>query len=106
MQLESKDKIWAQEMVFQVMSNSISLLDSGTQEELENFPLSIVHHCQSLQGPHRYPHILLLVCQEPDQTKPDIHFFNCEMEAEMVHADIESALADIKHGNKIRPQTL
>lgn len=106
MHLESKDKIWAQEMVLQVMSNSISLLDSGTQEELENFPLSIVNHCQSLQGPPRYPHILLIVCQEPDQNKPDIHFFNCEMEADMVHADIESALADIKHGNKMRLQTL
>ncbi|KAM5138537.1 epidermal growth factor receptor kinase substrate 8-like protein 2 isoform 2-T2 [Mantella aurantiaca] len=106
MHLESKDKIWAQEMVLQVMSNSISLLDSATQEELENFPLSIVHHCQSIQGPVRYPHVLFLVCQEPDQNKPDIHFFNCEMEADMVHADIESALADIKHGNKMRPQTL
>ncbi|KAM4721542.1 epidermal growth factor receptor kinase substrate 8-like protein 2 [Rhinophrynus dorsalis] len=105
-QLESKDKIWAQEMVLQVMSNSISLLDCGTQEELEIFPLSIVHHCQSLQGPPRYPQVLLLVCQDTDQPKPDIHFFNCDMEAEVVHADIESALADIKHGKKIRLQTL
>ncbi|XP_063800852.1 epidermal growth factor receptor kinase substrate 8-like protein 2 isoform X2 [Pseudophryne corroboree] len=104
--LESKDKIWAQEMVLQVMNTSISLLDSATQEELEVFPLSIVHHCQSIPGPHRYPNILLLVCQEADQSKPDVHFFNCEMEAELLHADIESALADIKHGKKMRPQTL
>lgn len=105
-QLESKDKIWAQEMVLQVMNTSISLLDCATQEELEIFTLSIVQHCRSLQGPNRYPHLLLLVCQEADQSKPDIHFFNCEMEAELVHADIESALADIKHGNKMRLQTL
>ncbi|XP_073410487.1 epidermal growth factor receptor kinase substrate 8-like protein 2 isoform X1 [Dendrobates tinctorius] len=105
-QLETKDKIWAQEMVLQVMSTSISLLDCATQEELENFPLSIVHKCRSIQGPHRYPHLLLIVCQEVDQSKPDIHFFNCEIEAEMVHDDIESALADIKLGNKMRPQTL
>ncbi|XP_075043928.1 epidermal growth factor receptor kinase substrate 8-like protein 2 isoform X2 [Mixophyes fleayi] len=105
-QLESKDKIWAQEMVLQVMSTSISLLDCATQDELEVFPLSIVLQCQSIQGPHRYPNILLLVCQEADQSKPDIHFFNCEMEAELLHADIESALADIKHGKKMRPQTL
>ncbi|XP_053304689.1 epidermal growth factor receptor kinase substrate 8-like protein 2 isoform X2 [Spea bombifrons] len=105
-QLNSKDKIWAQEMLLQVMSTSISLLDSGTQEELENFPLSIVHHCQSVPGPHRYPHVLLLVCQEADQHKPDIHFFNCDMEAELVQADITSACADIKQGKKMRPQTL
>ncbi|KAM4617444.1 epidermal growth factor receptor kinase substrate 8-like protein 2 [Discoglossus pictus] len=105
-QLESKGKIWAQEMLLQVMNNSISLLDCGTQEELENFPLSIVHHCQCVQGTHRYPHVLLLVCQDSEQPKPDIHFFNCDVEAEMVHADIESALSDRKQGNKIRPQTL
>ncbi|XP_068116924.1 epidermal growth factor receptor kinase substrate 8-like protein 2 isoform X2 [Hyperolius riggenbachi] len=104
--LESKDKIWAQEMILQVMSHSISLLDCATQDELENFPLSSVQHCQSIQGPPRYPHILFIVCQEADQPRPDIHFFNCEMEADMVHADIESALADIKHGNKMRLQTL
>ncbi|CAH2325346.1 epidermal growth factor receptor kinase substrate 8 2, partial [Pelobates cultripes] len=105
-QLESKDKIWAQEMLLQVMNTSISLLDCVTQEELENFPLSIVHHCQSIQGPHRYQQVLCVVCQDTEQPKPDIHFFNCDMEAELVHADIESALADIKHGKKMRPQTL
>ncbi|KAG8438040.1 hypothetical protein GDO86_008648 [Hymenochirus boettgeri] len=104
--LESKDKIWAQEMLLQVMSTNIRLLDCGTQEELENFPMSIVQHCQSLSGPPRYPHILILLCKDADQPKPDIHFFNCDMEAEVLHADIESALADIKHGKKIRPQTL
>lgn len=31
LQLESKDKIWAQEMVLQVMNTSISLLDCATQ---------------------------------------------------------------------------
>ncbi|XP_068115850.1 epidermal growth factor receptor kinase substrate 8-like protein 2 isoform X2 [Hyperolius riggenbachi] len=106
MTLQSKDKIWVQEMILQVMSHSISLLDCATQDELENFPLSSVQHCQSIQGPPRYPHILFIVCQEADQPRPDIHFFNCEMEADMVHADIESALADIKHGNRMRLQTL
>ncbi|KAE8607209.1 hypothetical protein XENTR_v10011081 [Xenopus tropicalis] len=105
-QLETKDKIWAQEMILQVTNNNIRLLDSVTQEELENFPLPIVQHCQNLSGPHRYPHVVLLVCQDADQPKPDIHFFNCEMEAEVIHADIESALADIKQSKKIRPQTL
>uniref|UniRef100_A0A8C5PFL3 EPS8 signaling adaptor L2 n=1 Tax=Leptobrachium leishanense TaxID=445787 RepID=A0A8C5PFL3_9ANUR len=105
-QLETKDKVWAQEMILQVMNTTISLLDSATQEELENFSLSIVEHCQSIQGPPRHPQVLLIVCQDAEQSKPDIHFFNCDMEAELVHADIESALADIKHGNKIRLQTL
>ncbi|XP_078538938.1 epidermal growth factor receptor kinase substrate 8-like protein 2 [Lissotriton helveticus] len=105
-QLESKEKIWTQEMLLQVNDKSLRLLDCGTEEELENFPLSTVHHCQTVLNQMRYSSILLLVCQESEQNKPDIHFFNCDVEAEMVHADIESALADKKHGKKMRPQTL
>ncbi|XP_069079199.1 epidermal growth factor receptor kinase substrate 8-like protein 2 isoform X2 [Pleurodeles waltl] len=105
-QLESKEKIWTQEMLLQVNDKSLRLLDCGTEEELENFPLSTVQHCQTVLNQMRYSSILLLVCQESEQNKPDIHFFNCDVEAEMIHADIESALADKKHGKKMRPQTL
>uniref|UniRef100_A0A8D0C6L2 Epidermal growth factor receptor kinase substrate 8-like protein 2 n=1 Tax=Salvator merianae TaxID=96440 RepID=A0A8D0C6L2_SALMN len=106
-QLNSKDKIWAQEMLLQVNDKSIRLLDCDTQEELEDFLLPTVQHCQTVLNQMRYSSILLLVCQDSEQHKPDIHFFNCdEVEAEMVHEDIESALADHKHGKKIRPQTL
>ncbi|XP_051979244.1 epidermal growth factor receptor kinase substrate 8-like protein 2 isoform X2 [Xyrauchen texanus] len=105
--LDSKDKIWTQEMLLQVTDQSIKLLDCETKEELENFPLCTVHHCQSLLNQTRYPSVLLLICQDNEQHKPDIHFFYCdEVEAEMVHADIDSALGDNKRGKKTRPQTL
>ncbi|XP_019402860.1 PREDICTED: epidermal growth factor receptor kinase substrate 8-like protein 2 [Crocodylus porosus] len=107
MLLSSKEKIWTQEMLLQVNNKSIRLLDCESQEELEDFPLPTVQHCQTVLNQMRYSSILLLVCQDSEQHKPDIHFFNCdEVEAEMVHEDIESALADHKHGKKIRPQTL
>lgn len=102
------------------------------QEELENFPLSIVHLSQTVLNKTRYPSVLLLVCQDKDQHKPDIHFFHCDevdvssagrkkplrprirvhanplrfLQAEIVHADIDSAIGDNKHGKKMRPQTL
>ncbi|XP_050956329.1 epidermal growth factor receptor kinase substrate 8-like protein 2 isoform X1 [Labeo rohita] len=105
--LDSKDKIWTQEMLLQVTDKSIKLLDCETQEELENFPLPTVHHCQTLLNQTTYPSVLLLVCQDNGQHKPDIHFFYCdEVEAEMVHADIDSALGDNTRGKKTRPQTL
>uniref|UniRef100_A0A8C8S007 Epidermal growth factor receptor kinase substrate 8-like protein 2 n=1 Tax=Pelusios castaneus TaxID=367368 RepID=A0A8C8S007_9SAUR len=107
MLLNSKEKIWAQEMLLQVNDKSIRLLDCESEEELENFPLPTVQLCQTVLNQMRYSSILLLVCQDSEQHKPDIHFFNCdEVEAEMVHEDIESALADHKQGKKIRPQTL
>ncbi|GAA6071357.1 epidermal growth factor receptor kinase substrate 8-like protein 2 isoform X1 [Tachysurus ichikawai] len=105
--LESKGKIWTQEMLLQVSDKAIKLLDCDTMEELENFPLSIVHHSQTVLNKTRYPSVLLLVCQDSEQHRPDIHFFCCdEVEAEIVHADIDSALGDNKNGKKMRPQTL
>ncbi|XP_048887310.1 epidermal growth factor receptor kinase substrate 8-like protein 2 isoform X1 [Brienomyrus brachyistius] len=105
--LDSKDKIWTQEMLLQVTDKAIRLLDCDSQEELENFPLCTVHMCQTVLNQTRYPSVLLLVCQDNEQQRPDIHFFHCdEVEAEMVHADIDSALGDNRLGKKMRPQTL
>ncbi|KAJ8249159.1 hypothetical protein GJAV_G00231810 [Gymnothorax javanicus] len=105
--LDSKDKIWTQEMLLQVTSSSVRLLDCDTEEELEHFPLSTVQMTQTVLDKTRYPSVLLMVCQENDQHRPDVHFFHCdEVEAEMVHADIDSALGDRKHGKKLRLQTL
>ncbi|XP_051917849.1 epidermal growth factor receptor kinase substrate 8-like protein 2 isoform X2 [Hippocampus zosterae] len=105
--LDSKDKIWTQEMLLQVTDKAVRLLDCDTQEELENFPLPTVHLSQAVLNQTRYPSVLLLVCQDNEQHRPDIHFFHCdEVEAELVHADIDSALGDNKYGKKSRLQTL
>lgn len=48
------------------------------QEELENFPLSTIHMSQTVLNQTRYPSVLLLVCQDKEQHKPDIHFFHCD----------------------------
>ncbi|XP_026166959.1 epidermal growth factor receptor kinase substrate 8-like protein 2 isoform X3 [Mastacembelus armatus] len=105
--LDSKDKIWTQEMLLQVTDKAVRLLDCDTQEELENFPLPTIHMCQTVLNQTRYPSVLLLVCQDKEQHRPDIHFFHCdEVEAEMVHADVDSAIGDNKHGKKMRLQTL
>uniref|UniRef100_A0AAZ3R4S1 Epidermal growth factor receptor kinase substrate 8-like protein 2 n=1 Tax=Oncorhynchus tshawytscha TaxID=74940 RepID=A0AAZ3R4S1_ONCTS len=94
--LDSKEKIWTQEMLLQVNDKAVRLLDVDTQEELENFPLPTIHHCQTVLNQTRYPSVLLLVCQDTEQHRPDIHFFHCdEVEAEMVYADIDSALESL-----------
>ncbi|XP_061773171.1 epidermal growth factor receptor kinase substrate 8-like protein 2 isoform X1 [Nerophis ophidion] len=105
--LDSKDKIWTQEVLLQVTDKAVRLLDCDTQEELENFPLSTIKMCQAVSNKTRYASMLLLVCQDNEQHKPDIHFFHCdEVEADLVHADIDSALGDNKHGKKMRLHTL
>lgn len=105
--LDTKDKIWTQEMLLQVTDQAVKLLDCDTQEELENFPMSTIHLCQPVLNQTRYPSVLLLVCQDREQHHPDVHFFHCDqVEAEMVYADIDSAIGDNKHGKKMRLQTL
>lgn len=99
--LDSKDKIWTQEVLLQVTDKAVRLLDCDTQvrlqtrranaklaagrltpslpqDELENFPLSTIHLSQTVLNQMRYPSVLLLVCQDKDQHKPDIHFFHCD----------------------------
>ena len=48
------------------------------QDELENFPLHTIQMCQAVLNQTRYPSVLLLVCQDKEQHKPDIHFFHCD----------------------------
>ncbi|XP_061577710.1 epidermal growth factor receptor kinase substrate 8-like protein 2 isoform X2 [Cololabis saira] len=105
--LDTKDKIWTQEMLLQVTDKAVRLFDCDTQEELENFPLPTIQMSQTVTNQTRYPSVLLLVCQDKDQPRPDIHFFHCdEVEADLVHADVDSAIGDNKHGKKLRLQTL
>uniref|UniRef100_I3MLT7 Epidermal growth factor receptor kinase substrate 8-like protein 2 n=1 Tax=Ictidomys tridecemlineatus TaxID=43179 RepID=I3MLT7_ICTTR len=106
-QLSAKEKVWAQEVLLQVDDKALRLLDVENQEELENFPLPTVLRSQTVLNQLRYPSVLLLVCQDSEQSRPDVHFFHCdEVEAELVQEDIQSALADCRMGKKLRPQTL
>lgn len=45
------------------------------QEELESYPLSAVVRCDTVTPPGQSCSLLLLVCQEPESTQPDVHFF-------------------------------
>jgi len=48
------------------------------QNELENFPLNTIQHCQAVMNACNYNSILALVCKEPTQNKPDLHLFQCD----------------------------
>ncbi|XP_040008463.1 epidermal growth factor receptor kinase substrate 8a isoform X4 [Xiphias gladius] len=106
--LDAKGKIWTQEMLLQVEEKAVSLIDHETKNELENFPIGTVQHCQAVMNTCGYDSILALVCKEPGQAKPDLHLFQCDdIKANLIHADIESAMTDAKGGKvKKRPEAL
>ncbi|XP_066489475.1 epidermal growth factor receptor kinase substrate 8 isoform X3 [Tiliqua scincoides] len=106
--LDAKGKVWTQDMIFQVDDKAVSLVDLESKNELENFPLSTIQHCQAVMNSCNYDSILALVCKEPAQSKADLHLFQCdEVKANFIHEDIESAISDSKGGKpKRRLETL
>ncbi|XP_051544385.1 epidermal growth factor receptor kinase substrate 8-like isoform X4 [Myxocyprinus asiaticus] len=106
--LDAKGKVWTQDMILQVDEKAVSLIDSETKNELENFPLSSIQHCQAVMNACSYDSILALVCKESGQGKPDLHLFQCDdIKASLIHVDIESAVSDHKGGKvKKRPEAL
>ncbi|XP_061219905.1 epidermal growth factor receptor kinase substrate 8 isoform X2 [Neopsephotus bourkii] len=106
--LNAKGKVWTQDMILQVDDKAVSLVDLESKNELENFPLSTIQHCQAVMNACNYNSILALVCKEPTQNKPDLHLFQCdEIKATFIHEDIESAISDSKSGKqKKRLETL
>ncbi|NWS36957.1 EPS8 kinase, partial [Probosciger aterrimus] len=105
--LDAKGKVWTQDMILQVDDKAVSLVDLESKNELENFPLSTIQHCQAMMNACNYNSILALVCKEPTQNKPDLHLFQCdEIKASFIHEDIESAISDSKSGKQKRLETL
>ncbi|XP_074050468.1 epidermal growth factor receptor kinase substrate 8 isoform X2 [Macrotis lagotis] len=106
--LDAKGKVWTQDMILQVDDRAVSLIDLETKNELENFPLNTIQHCQAMMNACNYDSVLALICKEPAQSKPDLHLFQCdEVKANLIGEDIESAISDSKGGKqKRRPEAL
>ncbi|KAK2893149.1 hypothetical protein Q8A67_013137 [Cirrhinus molitorella] len=106
--LDAKGKVWTQDMILQVDGKAVSLMDSDSKNELENFSVGSIQHCQAVMNACSYDSILALVCKESGQGKPDLHLFQCDdIKASLIHMDIESAVSDHKSGKvKKRPEVL
>ncbi|XP_037616906.1 epidermal growth factor receptor kinase substrate 8a isoform X2 [Sebastes umbrosus] len=106
--LDAKGKVWTQEMLLQVEEKTVSLIDPETKNELENFPIGTIQHCQAVMNACSYDSILALVCKDSGQNKPDLHLFQCDdIKANLIQADVESAMIDAKGGKvKKRPEVL
>nr|XP_034990479.1 epidermal growth factor receptor kinase substrate 8-like protein 1 [Zootoca vivipara] len=97
--MDAQGKIWVQEMLLQVNGSAIKLFDVDSKDELENYGLAAVARCEAVRTESRSQSLLLLVCQEPHQLKPDVHFFECDhVGAELIQQDINGALLDFKSG--------
>ncbi|XP_004405083.1 PREDICTED: epidermal growth factor receptor kinase substrate 8-like protein 1 [Odobenus rosmarus divergens] len=106
--MDSQGRIWAQEMLLRVSPDHVTLLDPISKEELESYPLGAIVRCDVVLLPGRSRSLLLLVCQEPERTQPDVHFFQgLRLGAELIREDIQGALHDYRSGRgERRPAAL
>ncbi|MEQ2199612.1 hypothetical protein XENOCAPTIV_005305, partial [Xenoophorus captivus] len=70
--LAENKKLWSQKMFLDIGSNSISLRDVQSQDELEQYSFKDIFRCDAIDTEKHFPSLLLLVCQRPNQKKPDI----------------------------------
>lgn len=97
--MDSQGRVWTQEMLLRVSPDHVTLLDPVSKEELESYPLSAIVRCDAVTLPGRSCSLLLLVCQEPERTQPDVHFFQgLRLGAELIREDIQGALYDYRSG--------
>ncbi|KAM6223559.1 epidermal growth factor receptor kinase substrate 8-like protein 1 [Rhynchocyon petersi] len=97
--MDSQGRVWAQEMLLRVSPDHVTLLDLVSKEELESYPLGAIVRCDAVMPPGRSRSQLLLVCQEPERSQPDVHFFqSLRLEAELIREDIQGALHNYRSG--------
>ncbi|KAK2508576.1 hypothetical protein MC885_002002 [Smutsia gigantea] len=97
--MDSQGRVWAQEMLLRVSPDHVTLLDPASKEELESYPLGAIVRCDAVVPPGRSRSLLLLVCQEPERTQPDVHFFQgLRLGAELIREDIQGALHNYRSG--------
>ncbi|XP_006868170.1 PREDICTED: epidermal growth factor receptor kinase substrate 8-like protein 1 [Chrysochloris asiatica] len=97
--MDSQGRVWAQEMLLRVSPNHVTLLDPTSKEELESYPLGAILRCDVVTPPGRSRSQLLLVCQEPERSQPDVHFFqSLGLGAELIREDIQGALHNHRSG--------
>ncbi|XP_007468091.1 PREDICTED: epidermal growth factor receptor kinase substrate 8-like protein 1 [Lipotes vexillifer] len=97
--MDSQGRVWAQDMLLRVSPKHVALLDPVSKEELQSYPLSAIVRCDTVIPPGQSCSLLLLVCQEPERTQPDVHFFQgLRLGAELIREDIQGALHNYRSG--------
>ncbi|XP_039990669.1 epidermal growth factor receptor kinase substrate 8-like protein 1 isoform X2 [Xiphias gladius] len=76
--LAQSKKLWSQQMYLDVGAEAIHLRDMQSQDELEYYSFRSIHRCDAINTEKYFSSLLMLICQDEDQKKPDILFFNCE----------------------------
>uniref|UniRef100_A0A8C1C0N9 EPS8 signaling adaptor L3b n=1 Tax=Cyprinus carpio carpio TaxID=630221 RepID=A0A8C1C0N9_CYPCA len=90
--MDSKGKVWGQDMILQVQANQLQLCDIETKEVLESVHLSSIRATRAVLDSCVYDSLLIISVQDPSQRAPQAFLFQCEETgAQEVANDLEKA---------------
>ncbi|KAF7695365.1 hypothetical protein HF521_007088 [Silurus meridionalis] len=88
--LESRGKVWGQDMILQVQGTILQLCDVETKEVLDSLPLGSISDTKAILDSCPYDSLLMVTAQDNSRRAPNVFFFQCEETgAEEVKADLD-----------------
>ncbi|KAF4072323.1 hypothetical protein AMELA_G00261770 [Ameiurus melas] len=88
--LDSRGKVWGQDMILQVQNGHLQLCDVETKELLDSLPLGNITQTKAVLDSCTYDSLLIVTAQDNSRRPPNIFLFQCEETgAEELKADLD-----------------
>lgn len=88
--LDSRGKVWGQDMILQVQNGHLQLCDVETKELLDSLPLGNITQTKAVLDSCVYDSLLIVTAQDNSRRAPNIFLFQCEETgAEEVKANLD-----------------
>ncbi|XP_060786826.1 epidermal growth factor receptor kinase substrate 8-like protein 3b [Neoarius graeffei] len=102
--LESRGKVWGQDMILKVQHGHLQLCDVETKEVLDSFPLGSISQTKAILDSCTYDSLLMVITQDNSRRAPKVFLFQCEETgAEEVKADLDKVIQNRDEGPGLPP---
>ncbi|KAM4738207.1 epidermal growth factor receptor kinase substrate 8-like protein 3b [Anableps anableps] len=92
-QLDSKGRLWPQEMILEIKGSYVVLCDIETKAEMDSIPLRSIMKTRAVLDSCAFNSLLVIMVQELRKRAPQVFMFQCEETgAEIIKADLDKAL--------------
>ncbi|XP_053281090.1 epidermal growth factor receptor kinase substrate 8-like protein 3b isoform X1 [Pleuronectes platessa] len=101
--LDTKGRLWGQEMIMDVHGRHLTLSDIETKTELEVLPLRSITQTRAILDSCAYSSLLTITVQDHSKRILQVFMFQCdEITADLLKADLDKALQ--KRGDDVEPR--
>lgn len=91
--LDTKGRLWPQEMILEVQGGYLLLCDIETKSELESMHLSCIQQTKAVLDSCAYNSLLTVTVQERNKRVPQVFMFQCEdTGAELIKTDLDKVV--------------